>query len=318
MEESASQADAGESLSRLLTTAQNSIRDDLEQQLQGSFSSLSLVVQVLQRAVELNHQQPITEKETRLTGLLNVMGFETLDDLEQFVYLHGCVDVVPSTSRNRIESQTQLNLSPRKKEARNQKRKEELVKVKDELSLVKVEFEYAKGVHKEDKTKLERLERDYAKTLGDLKEMRDLNAAYVTRLARSSEHPAPPPRDYVMQYEAEMRRKEDQLEKAMNDLRGVRVRLSREENARKQAEFARKEAELKIKEAELATKEALLATERMVVKETQEKEEIRVKLEKEKAQEREIRTTLEKEIAMLRSRATPRLPGSTSKTSTPR
>ncbi|GAA6000878.1 uncharacterized protein JCM10292_006470 [Rhodotorula paludigena] len=54
--------------------------------------------------------QDVNDRQERLTALVNVLGFPSLDDLEDFVFLHGAARVVPLAQRDTLpldETQTQ-------------------------------------------------------------------------------------------------------------------------------------------------------------------------------------------------------------------
>jgi chromosome segregation ATPase len=100
-----------------------------------------------------------TEKEVRLTALINCVGLRSLDELEDFVYLHGSGKLVPVEQADAADEETQLVASPGKKAMRYHQRKEELKMSRDEVKRTVVELNYSKETHREDLRKLEDVER---------------------------------------------------------------------------------------------------------------------------------------------------------------
>ncbi|GAA5891012.1 hypothetical protein JCM8208_003133 [Rhodotorula glutinis] len=88
----------------------------------------------------------VTEREQRLTALVNVLGFPSLDDLEDFVFLHGAAKVVPAAQRDTLsldDSQTQY--SETRHARRNEERKLENAQLRRDLAQAREQLEWTRA-----------------------------------------------------------------------------------------------------------------------------------------------------------------------------
>ena len=113
-----------------------------------------------------------TERETRLLGLLNSIGHPSLESLEDFIYIHGASKLVPlSTLPTAMagpaqgETQTQFPLSPSKRDQRHRDRKVELTALRQEVTRIRAELQYAQMCLKKETEANERTTRDLDRLL---------------------------------------------------------------------------------------------------------------------------------------------------------
>lgn len=138
----------------------------LLQEVQGAFRP-----QLVPSDSPLNLDCTGTEKEVRLTALINCVGLRSLDELEDFVYLHGSGKLVPLDQADTAEDETQLVASPGKRAMRHQKRKEDLKTSRDEVKRTVVELNYSKETHGNDLRKLEDVSHELQVAVREKKEL---------------------------------------------------------------------------------------------------------------------------------------------------
>lgn len=84
-------------------------------------------------------------REARLEALVQVLGFVDLDDLENFVYLHGSVKVVPAAQRDTLPlDETQTQASEDHRARRRLDRLKENAQLKADLERTKVDLAWHK------------------------------------------------------------------------------------------------------------------------------------------------------------------------------
>ncbi|GAA5827369.1 hypothetical protein JCM3770_001147 [Rhodotorula araucariae] len=87
----------------------------------------------------------VNDRELRLTALVNVLGFPSLDDLEDFVYLHGAATVVPAAQRDTLPlDDTQTQYSETRHARRNEDRKRENAQLHRDLTRAREELEWTR------------------------------------------------------------------------------------------------------------------------------------------------------------------------------
>ncbi|GAA5922547.1 hypothetical protein JCM3775_005768 [Rhodotorula graminis] len=88
----------------------------------------------------------VTEREERLTALVNVLGFPSLDDLEDFVFLHGAAKVVPAAQRDTLPlDDTQTQYSDTRHARRNEERKLENAQLRRDLAQARDQLEWTRA-----------------------------------------------------------------------------------------------------------------------------------------------------------------------------
>jgi len=89
---------------------------------------------------------PNAEREQRLTALVNVLGFPSLDDLEDFVFLHGAAKVVPAAQRDTLSlDDTQTQYSETRHARRNEERKLENAQLRRDLAQARAQLEWTRA-----------------------------------------------------------------------------------------------------------------------------------------------------------------------------
>jgi hypothetical protein len=116
-----------------------------------------------------------TEERERLTALVNVLGFTSLDHLEDFVMLHGAARVVPASSIAAAgaslpieDTQTQGGgtlYSETRHAQRNEERKRENMRLKSEVEEVRKELDWLRREHEKNVDVIEGLRRDKTRLL---------------------------------------------------------------------------------------------------------------------------------------------------------
>ncbi|GAA5880732.1 hypothetical protein JCM3774_005692 [Rhodotorula dairenensis] len=87
----------------------------------------------------------VNMREARLEALVHVLGFADLDDLENFVYLHGSVKVVPTAQRDTLPlDETQTQASEEHRARRRLDRLHENAQLKADLERTKVDLAWHK------------------------------------------------------------------------------------------------------------------------------------------------------------------------------
>ncbi|GAA5833903.1 hypothetical protein JCM11251_006005 [Rhodosporidiobolus azoricus] len=130
----------------------------------------------------LDPQEDVADREERLTSLLQVLGFPSLDHLEDFIVLHGSAKLVP-TSALSAHGQQSLSLDETQATSfgagtgggthydetaharRHQQRKVQNAELKRENEQVRNEVEWARKERQADKDALEELGRDKKRLL---------------------------------------------------------------------------------------------------------------------------------------------------------
>ncbi|GAA5832523.1 hypothetical protein JCM5353_007933 [Sporobolomyces roseus] len=124
----------------------------------------------------------LQEQQERLTALVNVLGFTSLDHLEDFVILHGAARVVPASSIAAAgaslpldETQTQGNLgtsyTETKHAQRNEERRKENKRLKSEVEEVRKEVAWLRNEHEKHVDAIERLGKDKTRLLDLIDEL---------------------------------------------------------------------------------------------------------------------------------------------------
>ena len=164
-------------MARLSATAHVTLREELTaKEVQGASPPRNAPAEVSNLGTHYTeHEERLIEREERFTGLLNAIGFSTPEELEEFIYLHGAGKVVPTapTALPTVETQTQLLVSPRKRDARNQKRKDDLASALDELARKGLEVEYAKEQQQKEKERAEDAIKDVERLTREMEELLD-------------------------------------------------------------------------------------------------------------------------------------------------
>ncbi|GAA5957709.1 hypothetical protein JCM10213_001334 [Rhodosporidiobolus nylandii] len=123
-------------------------------------------------------ERDVNEREERLTSLCQVLGFPSLDHLEDFVLLHGAVKVVPSGEARSLpldETQGVSQWSETVHARRHQERRVENARLKAENERVKGEIEWARTEREKDKDHAEQLTKDKSRLLDRVEELRREN-----------------------------------------------------------------------------------------------------------------------------------------------
>ncbi|GAA5954446.1 hypothetical protein JCM3765_004460 [Sporobolomyces pararoseus] len=115
----------------------------------------------------------LQEQQERLTALVNVLGFTSLDHLEDFVILHGTARVVPVSSIAAAgaslpleDTQTQgASYSESKHAQRNEERKRENMRLKSEVEEVRKELNWLRREHEKHVDTIEGLRNDKTRLL---------------------------------------------------------------------------------------------------------------------------------------------------------
>ncbi|GAA5900424.1 uncharacterized protein JCM6883_002839 [Sporobolomyces salmoneus] len=139
-----------------------------EEELQGKFS-LSSPLSLCQLFANSLSRPSIEERE-RLTALVNVLGFASLDHLEDFVMLHGAARVVPVSSiaaagsslpiEDTQYTQTSSSYSETKHAQRNAERKRENLKLRSEVEEVRKELDWLRREHEKHVDVIEKAKKD--------------------------------------------------------------------------------------------------------------------------------------------------------------
>ncbi|GAA5944736.1 uncharacterized protein JCM15063_002387 [Sporobolomyces koalae] len=136
--------------------------------------------------------EPSTEQQDRLTGLVNVLGFTSLDHLEDFVVLHGAARVVPAASIAAAgaslpldDTQTQTNTlySATRHAQRNDERRRENRRLRSEVDEVRKELDWLRREHEKHVDELERLRKDKRKLMDEVDSAKAAAAAGPTATA---------------------------------------------------------------------------------------------------------------------------------------
>ncbi|GAA5919651.1 hypothetical protein JCM1841_005207 [Sporobolomyces salmonicolor] len=116
-------------------------------------------------------------REDRLIALVNVLGFATLDHLEDYVVLHGSARVVPLAAAEGStlpldETQTQTqHYSATKHAQRNEQRRVENARLKKELDGMTKELEWTRAELVEERAMAQELRRDKTRLLDTIDEL---------------------------------------------------------------------------------------------------------------------------------------------------
>lgn len=125
------------------------------------------------------------DREARLTSVVNVLGFSTLDDLEDFVYLHGGGKVVPAAQRDTLPlDETQTQLSETRRTKRNEERRAENATLKRDLATVRAELQWARSEAAKAKEEKEELVKDKRRLLNTVESLRTATGGDAVVLAR--------------------------------------------------------------------------------------------------------------------------------------
>ncbi|KAJ8295298.1 DNA endonuclease RBBP8 [Rhodotorula toruloides] len=127
----------------------------------------------------------VNDREARLTSVVNVLGFSTLDDLEDFVYLHGGGKVVPAAQRDTLPlDETQTQLSETRRTKRNEERRAENATLKRDLATVRAELQWARSEAAKAKEEKEELVKDKRRLLNTVESLRTATGGDAVVLAR--------------------------------------------------------------------------------------------------------------------------------------
>ncbi|GAA5978691.1 hypothetical protein JCM10908_004448 [Rhodotorula pacifica] len=108
-------------------------------------------------------------RETRLQALINVLGFANLDDLENFIYLHGTVKVVPVAQRDTLPlDETQTQASDEQRARRRLDRLHENAQLKSDLERAKADLEWHRVELQRERDRGEELVQDKKRLLDAL------------------------------------------------------------------------------------------------------------------------------------------------------
>ncbi|GAA5948525.1 hypothetical protein JCM21900_002740 [Sporobolomyces salmonicolor] len=119
----------------------------------------------------------LQDREDRLIALVNVLGFATLDHLEDYVVLHGSARVVPLAAAEGStlpldETQTQTqHYSATKHAQRNEQRRVENARLKKELDGMTKELEWTRAELVEERAMAQELRRDKTRLLDTIDEL---------------------------------------------------------------------------------------------------------------------------------------------------
>ncbi|GAA5987593.1 hypothetical protein JCM11641_005375 [Rhodosporidiobolus odoratus] len=125
-------------------------------------------------------ERDVNEREERLTSFLQVLGFPSLDDLEDFIVLHGGVKVVPSAESRSDKDpldETQTQFSETAHAKRHQERRAENAALRTENERVRAEVEWIRRERDKDKERAEQLAKDKSRLLDRVEELRQENEA---------------------------------------------------------------------------------------------------------------------------------------------
>ncbi|KWU45014.1 hypothetical protein RHOSPDRAFT_33555 [Rhodotorula sp. JG-1b] len=111
----------------------------------------------------------VNVREARLEALVNVLGFADLDDLENFVFLHGSVKVVPVTQRDTLPlDETQTQASEEQHMRRRLARLRENAQLKTDLERAKADLDWHKLELQRERARGETLAQDKVRLLDAL------------------------------------------------------------------------------------------------------------------------------------------------------
>ncbi|BGP22605.1 hypothetical protein JCM10295v2_001490 [Rhodotorula toruloides] len=196
----------------------------------------------------------VNDREARLTSVVNVLGFSTLDDLEDFVYLHGGGKVVPAAQRDTLPlDETQTQFSETRRAKRNDERRAENATLKRDLATVRAELQWARSEAAKAREEQEELIKDKRRLLNTVETLRSAagrDAAALARppssLSQAGKSPDTELRacwDDVESFQATIAQLEEEFAsaQALRDEQAVELRDLREEVVNLQQEKARAE-----------------------------------------------------------------------------
>ncbi|GAA5917402.1 hypothetical protein JCM5296_000207 [Sporobolomyces johnsonii] len=157
----------------------------------------------------------IQDREDRLTALVNVLGFATLDHLEDYVVLHGSARVVPVSAAeastlplDETQMQTQL-YSATKHAQRNEQRRVENARLKKELDAMRKDLEWTRAELGKERAMAQELRRDKTRLLDTVDELTKRPERFQTD---GLDDPLPVPVDAGGPVEGELSRCYDEIE----------------------------------------------------------------------------------------------------------
>ncbi|GAA5868762.1 hypothetical protein JCM1840_004389 [Sporobolomyces johnsonii] len=157
----------------------------------------------------------IQDREDRLTALVNVLGFATLDHLEDYVVLHGSARVVPVSAAeastlplDETQIQTQL-YSATKHAQRNEQRRVENARLKKEVDGMRKDLEWTRAELGKERAIAQELRRDKTRLLDTVDELTKGPERFQTD---GLDDPLPFPVDAGGPVEGELSRCYDEIE----------------------------------------------------------------------------------------------------------
>ncbi|BGP29848.1 hypothetical protein JCM10296v2_001594 [Rhodotorula toruloides] len=146
---------------------------------------LAAVLRTAHDSLAASLEAAVNDREARLTSVVNVLGFSTLDDLEDFVYLHGGGKVVPAAQRDTPPlDETQTQLSETRRTKRNEERRAENATLKRDLATVRAELQWARSEAARAKEEKEELVKDKRRLLNTVESLRTATGGDAAALAR--------------------------------------------------------------------------------------------------------------------------------------
>lgn len=244
-------AEAQPDLAAILRTAHDSLAASLEADVNGAFVRTGSIG----TGPDAHQKLSPAEREARLSSVVNVLGFSTLDDLENFVFLHGGGKVVPAAQRDTLPlDETQTQFSETRRAKRNEERRAENAILKRDLATVRAELQWARSEAANAREEKEGLVKDKQRLLNTLESLRSAtggDTAALTRPASSPSQAGMSPTDEVRacwdeieSLEAVIARLEEELATARTlcDEQAVELRDLREEVVNLQQDKTRAEA----------------------------------------------------------------------------
>ncbi|BGP45823.1 hypothetical protein JCM10450v2_001658 [Rhodotorula kratochvilovae] len=115
----------------------------------------------------------VNDRELRLTALVNVLGFPSLDDLEDFVFLHGAARVVPAAQRDTLPlDDTQTQYSETRHARRNEERRLENAQLRRDLARAEEELVWTRAEVAKERTGNAALVKDKQRLLDLVEDLR--------------------------------------------------------------------------------------------------------------------------------------------------
>ncbi|BGO97483.1 hypothetical protein NBRC10513v2_001473 [Rhodotorula toruloides] len=146
---------------------------------------LAAILRTAHDSLAASLEADVNDREARLTSVVNVLGFSTLDDLEDFVYLHGGGKVVPAAQRDTLPlDETQTQFSETRRTKRNEERRAENATLKRDLATVRAELQWARSEAAKAKEEKEELVKDKRRLLNTVESLRTATGGDAAALAR--------------------------------------------------------------------------------------------------------------------------------------